>query len=91
MVMTASFATTNGMSDREREANRTCFREHREHWWVSTYKGNYSAFNGRHFTPSDYSQVHCDACPRSWRTKAAYVDSLPVRRAAFNTRTGAPL
>lgn len=37
---------------------------------------NYSAFNGYHRTPSDYSTVKCTACNFSWRTKASYVESL---------------
>lgn len=43
---------------------------------VVTYRGNYSAFNGYRFTPSDYSQLRC-ACGSTWRTNAAYVDELP--------------
>jgi hypothetical protein len=38
---------------------------------------NYSAFNGYHFTPSDYSAVQCLTCGASWRTKAKYVSDLP--------------
>lgn len=41
---------------------------------------NHSAFNGYHWTPSDYSLLVCMATPRCraiWRTKAAYVDLLP--------------
>ena len=47
---------------------------------VTQYKCNYSAFNGYHFTPSDYSQVRCTRqnCNGMWRTKAAYVDTLPM-------------
>lgn len=44
---------------------------------VRTRWGNYSAFNGYHFTPSDYSAVYCGACGTPWRTKAAYVDDCP--------------
>jgi hypothetical protein len=56
-----------------------CGREHRKHWAVLQRKGNCSAFNGYHWTPSDYSAVRCAApgCGRAWRTKAAYVDTLP--------------
>lgn len=44
------------------------------------YKRNYSAFNGYHFTLSDYSEVRCTrhGCHGRWRTKAAYVDKLPM-------------
>lgn len=49
-------------------------RSHR--WRVRVRQGNYSAFNGRRFTPSAYSLVTCLDCPRSWRTRAAYVAGL---------------
>jgi hypothetical protein len=42
-------------------------------WYVIVREGNYSAFNGYHFTHSDYSSVRCDACGAHWRTKADYV------------------
>ncbi len=51
--------------------------QHRGSWMVRTRKANYSAFNGYHYTPSDYSEVICPACPGRWRTKANYVDDLP--------------
>lgn len=55
----------------------------REALVVVLYKANRSAFNGYHWTPSDYSAVLCDpdrgGCGVYWRTKAAYVDSLPRR------------
>lgn len=46
---------------------------------VVRYKCNYSAFNGYHYTPSDYSEVRCTRpnCGGFWRTKSAYVDTLP--------------
>lgn len=50
---------------------------HRHAWTVDVRNGNYSAFNGYHFTPSEYSQVRCPLCPKVWRTKAAYVAELP--------------
>jgi hypothetical protein len=53
-------------------------KDHHGHWVVRHYRCNYSAFNGYHRTPSEYSQVWCPICPRMWRTKAGYVDSLPV-------------
>lgn len=46
-------------------------------WRVWNYRCNYSAFNGYHRTPSDYSLIGCLACGAMWRTKAPYVDSLP--------------
>lgn len=59
----------------------TCGR--RDAWRVLQYKCNYSAFNGYHRTPSDYSAVVCErdagGCGTIWRTKAAYVDRLQMR------------
>ena len=54
-------------------------KEKMKHWGVVDYKCNYSAFNGYHFTPSDYSQVVCTnlQCQGTWRTKAKYVYGLP--------------
>lgn len=46
-------------------------------WRVLDYKCNYSKFNGRRYTPSDYSAVTCRACGAVWRTKAGYVEELP--------------
>lgn len=45
-------------------------------WVIWQYRCNHSAFNGYHYTPSDYSAVHCNQCIGAWRTKAAYVDVL---------------
>lgn len=44
---------------------------------VTVRNGNYSAFNGYHFTPSDYSEVMCLKCGWRWRTKAQWVHSTP--------------
>ena len=46
-------------------------------WVVLQRNGNYSAFNGYHWTPSDYSAVQCHVCGAIWRTKADFVLSLP--------------
>ena len=46
-------------------------------WAVCKRHGNHSAFNGYHWTPSDYSSVHCLRCKAIWRTKAGYVALLP--------------
>jgi hypothetical protein len=54
-----------------------CMREHRSTWMVVHRKCNFSAFSGYQQTPSDYSLVLCGTCGRRWRTKAAYVDTLP--------------
>lgn len=48
-----------------------------EEWRVSVRDGNYSAFNGYAFQPSDYSQVICITCHSVWRSKAKYVRGLP--------------
>lgn len=40
---------------------------------------NYSAFNGYHRTPSDYSRVECQDCGTHWRTRAAWVAWTPDR------------
>lgn len=49
-------------------------------WGVSDYKCNHSAFAGYQCTASDYSQVHCLSCGRTWRSKGKYVDQLPLIR-----------
>lgn len=46
-------------------------------WECWQYKCNFSAFNGYHYTPSDYSLVYCTACRGLWRTKAAWAGQLP--------------
>jgi hypothetical protein len=45
-------------------------------WRVVQYKCNHSAFNGYHYTSSDYSSLTCLRCGTTWRTKAPYVDDL---------------
>ena len=59
--------------------------EERE-WEITQYMCNHSAFNGYHWTPSDYSTVVCHGkledgteCPGCGRTKANYVFSLWLR------------
>lgn len=44
---------------------------------VLTRNANYSAFNGYHYTPSDYSAVMCTCCGACWRTKSAWVAKAP--------------
>jgi hypothetical protein len=46
-------------------------------WVVVQRHSNRSAFNGGRRTPSDYSEVRCLECRTFWRTKAAYVNTLP--------------
>jgi hypothetical protein len=74
-----AFPTQYGRSADELKDNKRCQREHQADWVVLQRKCNHSAFNGYHWTPSDYSSVRCGhpGCGRVWRTKAAYVDSLP--------------
>lgn len=59
----------------------TCGRKRGDHsdLKVVMYRRNYSAFNGYHYTPSDYSEVRCTrpGYIGRWRTKAAYVEGLP--------------
>jgi len=47
-------------------------------WVVVQYKSNRSAFNGYRLTPSDYSEIRCLKCGNFWRTKARYVERLPM-------------
>jgi hypothetical protein len=56
-------------------------QEHRPRWYAPEPYSNRSAFNGYHWTPSDYSAVFCPLCPAQtgyWRTKADYVATLPT-------------
>lgn len=47
------------------------------YWVVTTRNGNRSAFNGYHFTPSNYSQLHCLRCGTYWRSSGRYVKQVP--------------
>ena len=71
------FRTEYGISDDERGDNLNCRRAHQAWWEVIARNGNRSAFNGYHWTPSDYSAVRCGHCGRVWRTNANYVRHLP--------------
>ena len=51
-------------------------------WRVLDRYCNYSAFNGGHRTPSEYSACKCLRCDHVWRTKADYVGSLADATAA---------
>lgn len=42
---------------------------------VTVRCGNYSAFNGYHFTPSDWSELRC-GCRVRWRSNARYVAAV---------------
>jgi hypothetical protein len=53
-------------------------RSHRLAWRVTALRCNYSTFNGGRRTPSAYSEIVCGLCGARWRTKAAYVDALPL-------------
>ena len=55
-------------------------------WECWAYKHNRSAFNGYHYTSSDWSSVFCTVCHALWRTTAMWaglvhqgVDSAPKR------------
>ncbi len=50
---------------------------HKPRWVVVQRRCNYSAFSGYHYTPSTYSLVRCLECGTFWRTKAAFVRTLP--------------
>ena len=52
-------------------------RTHRHSWRVIHYRCNFSAFNGYHRTPSEYSLIRCTVDGKFWRTKATYVETLP--------------
>lgn len=53
---------------------------HRPSWRVRVRYANYSAFSGYHRTPSAYSDLVCLICGACWRTKAAYVATIPDER-----------
>ena len=52
-------------------------KAHRPSWVVTMRQYNQSAFNGYRPTVSAYSEVRCGDCGGRWRTKAAYVATLP--------------
>lgn len=66
-----------------------CEPKDRSRWVVVDRHCNYSAFNGYRWTPSDYSKVVCMRCGVPWRTKAAYVDTLPDAPEDWYNRLGA--
>lgn len=45
-------------------------------WRVLQRQCNHSAFNGYHFTPSEWSSIVCLVCRHAWRTKSRYVSRL---------------
>ncbi len=45
-------------------------------WRVMQRYCNHSAFNGYHYTASDYSSICCLRCGAHWRTKASFVGML---------------
>lgn len=47
-------------------------------WEITQYRCNHSAFSGYHYTPSDYSTIHCKTCDSWGRTKAAFVKQLYI-------------
>jgi hypothetical protein len=61
------------------------------HYFVTQRLCNYSAFNGYHYTRSDYSTVRCAVCGSHWRTKADYVSSLPDAPDGWHNMSNAEL
>lgn len=61
---------------------------HERNWRVISRCCNHSAFNGYHYTFSDYSAVICLTCGISGRTKAAYVDKLKDWNSSKDTVPG---
>ncbi len=58
-------------------------------WRVVQRRCNHSAFNGYHYTPSDWSAVVCLKCNATGRTKAKYVDQLPdITDAEYGIKRG---
>jgi hypothetical protein len=55
----------------------SCEPVDRSKWVVIDRLCSYSAFSGYHRKSSDWSSVGCTGCGHMWRTKAAYVASLP--------------
>ena len=62
--------------DRTRECPERKKHVRDRNWVVSQRMCNHSAFNGYHYTPSDYSTVRCKSCGAVGRTKADYVALL---------------
>lgn len=50
-------------------------------WIVVHYKHNHSAFETPKYSAhlSRYSTIMCQNCGHVWRTKAKYVDKLPIK------------
>ena len=62
--------------------NCRCAERHKpiaeRNWRVLQYRCNHSAFNGYHYTPSNWSTVACygPGCTGCGRTKAKFVEQL---------------
>ncbi len=69
-----------GSSSAFMDKTRVCQERHKHpserNWVVLQRRCNHSAFNGYHYTPSDYSTVRCNSCNAVGRTKADYVAHL---------------
>ena len=59
-----------------RECRERWLAVRERNWEVLQRNCNHSAFNGYHYTPSDYSTVRCKTCGAVGRTKADYVALL---------------
>ena len=80
--MTSAYLTpderlTRRLAAESRQRAAACRRDHFGTWRVLVRNANYSAFNGYHRTPSDYSSLRCGTCGRCWRTNAGYVGQVP--------------
>jgi hypothetical protein len=76
-IKTPDEQLTAKLAAQSRARAAECRRDHNLTWRVEVRNGNYSAFSGYRFTPSDYSQLRCGHCGRVWRTKADYVPYIP--------------
>lgn len=59
-------------------------------WKVLQRRHNNSAFNGYHYTPSQYSSIFCMSCNAHWRSKGDYIDRLPDASNQDLLRIGEP-
>jgi hypothetical protein len=76
-IPTAGDRLTKRLAGESRARAAACRRDHFGTWRVLVRYANYSAFNGYHRTPSDYSSLRCGTCGRCWRTSAGYVGQVP--------------
>lgn len=63
-----------------------CTPKDRSRWVVLDRLCHHSAFSGYRRTLSDYSSLVCLGCGSIWRTRAAYVGTLPDAPADWQAR-----